>query len=640
MIKKLVVIIFATFAFLTPFISSANAQVSDKFYGTSNEYGGQEYISLFDSFVKVNKDNSIDVTEKIVYRTATGAQKHGIYRDIYPYSSEGRRMVLSNISVSGENGQSANSGVYAWQKLSSNSSRGGSNVRLKIGDPDSTFTGERVYIISYHASQAVAHPKNEKFDEIYWNATGNEWPMPIKTANITISLPQGVLATQTACYVGVFGANNNDNSCKSINGPSDFGTVLNEKIDNGLYSFDAENLGVGSGLTVAVGFPKGLIPEYTKSDDFWAFVQDFWQWIFAIIIPLASLIYFYRKWSLYGRDPKGRGVIVPQYDVPDKLTPLQVAGIVYEKIDQSKISAELIYLATKGYIKIKQIEGPKIFGLSTGPDYELTRLKSWYDYDDSAKADVGQSKQINSDLSDFQIKILNALFKNGFRDSVLLSSLKNSFYVHVPGIKHSVALSLKLRGYYKNLGNMEKRRVSVTFIPIMIVYFVIFSTAGGFLSILGNLVLPIVVGLVIGFIIHLIFSMFMASKTEMGVSTYEYLLGLKEYLQIAEKDRLAFHNAPEKKPEVFEKLLPFAMILGVEKSWAKEFEGIYMQPPGWYEGSMHGHAFSAIAFSNSLSDFGHYANSAMITAPQSSGGGSGGGGFSGGGGGGGGGGSW
>ncbi|KKT22394.1 MAG: hypothetical protein UW07_C0037G0011, partial [Candidatus Nomurabacteria bacterium GW2011_GWF2_43_8] len=113
--------------------------------------------------------------------------------------------------------------------------------------------------------------------------------------------------------------------------------------------------------------------------------------------------------------------------------------------------------------------------------------------------------------------------------------------------------------------------------------------------------------------------------------------GLKDYLQIAEKDRLLFHNAPEKKPEVFEKLLPYAMALGVADIWAKEFEGIYMAPPNWYVGSGNA-AFSAMAFNHSLSNFSSYTSSSLSSS--SSGSGSGGGGSSGGGGGGGGGGGW
>jgi len=122
-----------------------------------------------------------------------------------------------------------------------------------------------------------------------------------------------------------------------------------------------------------------------------------------------------------------------------------------------------------------------------------------------------------------------------------------------------------------------------------------------------------------------------------GVETKEYLLGLKEYLQIAEKDRLLFQNAPDKKPETFEKLLPYAMVLGVANIWAKEFADIYTSPPNWYT-STNAAAFNAITFNSSLTHFA--ALTSAVAASSSSGGGSGGGGFSGGGGGGGGGGGW
>ena len=109
-------------------------------------------------------------------------------------------------------------------------------------------------------------------------------------------------------------------------------------------------------------------------------------------------------------------------------------------------------------------------------------------------------------------------------------------------------------------------------------------------------------------------------------------------MDIAEKDRINFHNAPEKKPEVFEKFLPYAMVFGVEKAWAKEFEGIYTEPPKWYKDNNMS-TFNTIIFANSLHSFANYSNNAISSTPGK-GSGSGGGGFSGGGGGGGGGGSW
>ncbi len=130
----------------------------------------------------------------------------------------------------------------------------------------------------------------------------------------------------------------------------------------------------------------------------------------------------------------------------------------------------------------------------------------------------------------------------------------------------------------------------------------------------------------------------MHTVTPEGALMKEYIEGLKLYLQIAEKDRIRFNNAPEKSPELFEKLLPYAIVLNVEKAWAKEFEGIYDTPPSWYnDHTMRG--FTLGALTTNLGDFTKTASSSLSSAPGSSSG-SGGGGFSGGGGGGGGGGSW
>ena len=107
---------------------------------------------------------------------------------------------------------------------------------------------------------------------------------------------------------------------------------------------------------------------------------------------------------------------------------------------------------------------------------------------------------------------------------------------------------------------------------------------------------------------------------------------------MAEKERIKFHNAPEKTPQLFEKHLPYAMVLGVEKKWAKQFENIYTAPPSWYEGDFA--AFNAVIFVNSLNSFDSHSRSALATSPSSAAsggsgfsGGSSGGGFGGGGGG-------
>jgi uncharacterized membrane protein len=112
-------------------------------------------------------------------------------------------------------------------------------------------------------------------------------------------------------------------------------------------------------------------------------------------------------------------------------------------------------------------------------------------------------------------------------------------------------------------------------------------------------------------------------------------------LQVAEKDRLEFHNAPEKNPTRFEKLLPYAMCLKVEKQWAGQFSDVYKdQYNSWY-GSYNYTNFSAGILIADLQNFTSKSTATLgaSAAGHQSGFGAGGG-FSGGGFGGGGGGSW
>jgi uncharacterized membrane protein len=142
--------------------------------------------------------------------------------------------------------------------------------------------------------------------------------------------------------------------------------------------------------------------------------------------------------------------------------------------------------------------------------------------------------------------------------------------------------------------------------------------------------------------IIIIFSFVMPRVTLKGARIKEAILGFKEFLSVTETDRLKFHNAPEKNPELFEKFLPYAMVFGVEQEWAGQFKDIYRGQPSWFESSGSERVFTSLVLADFVSDFSGTANSSMITPPSASSGGSGmgGGGFSGGGFGGGGGGSW
>lgn len=562
----------------------------------------QEAVRSFDATITVNTDNSVDVREIITYETGPAAH-HGIYRDIYPYSSQDRKMEINSVVVTDGLGDpfpftTSNTGGY---------------VRLKIGDPNQTFTGERTYIISYHATRAVG--QFDTFDEIYWNVTGNEWNIPIYNITASILLPTGVTAIQSSCYYGPKGATT---QCSTQN-------------VNGVYeSITPPVLVPGEGVTIAVGFPKGVAIPYTTIDNLSRIWHRFGTWIVAGLIPLIVLILSLLYWYRYGRDPKGTGVIVPQYDVPDGLTPMEVAGIVSENVSPKNIPAEIIYLATRGYLKISELPEKK-FGLFTHTDYQLTQLQEGDDLP------IGSSRLL-----------LKSLFRSNGSDplprKMKLSFLKDSFYKDAAEVIESVLNALETKGYYRFLGRMKAKYRNVATILRLAVFsslFVAYAAAGLTQRLSGETILLFLASGVVSAAIFLLVSHFDPAKTVKGVAAKEYLLGLKLYLQIAEKRRIEFHNAPERSPEVFEKLLPYAMVLGVSDIWAKEFSDIDTVPPSWYEGETVGQ-FNTVSFANSLHTFNTSATSSLGTAPGGGGGlgGSGGGGSSGGGGGGGGGGSW
>lgn len=578
-----------------------------------------EVIKSFDSQITVNKDASVSVVETIVY-DSEGVSKHGIYRDITPKNAKGEVMKIQDISVVDTYGA-----AYQWSQQRNNG-----DIRLKIGDPNATFTGEKTYVVRYTATRAISFLND--YDEIYWNVTGNAWPFGIAKVHAQVTLPSGAEATQQACYTGVKGST--EKNCVGSNG----GFMASRAFV------------VGEGMTVAVGFPKGVVVPYvpTTKDKILDFIGLWWP----VLIPIATFIYMFRKWYRKGRDAKGRGVVVPEYEVVDSLTPLEAAVVLNQKIVPRDLVAEILYLATKGYISITRAE-QKGF-LSTKSTYTL-RLEK-IPLNELSLADKELLVTVfgtqSRDILNLQFSQLQKLSASAYipdtntlqvGTEVVLSN-RGMFIGLQQMVETRVRQQVVDKGYYtkdfapKNVFGTKKLITFAIFFGVFVVlqltnvlqtfFKVLFSGAEDIT------IVVFVFGVLLSVFIGTFFARLMPAKTTKGALARESLLGLKQYIEVAEKDRIDFHNAPEKNPQLFEQLLPYAIMFGLEKKWARAFASITMDAPSWYRGDTHN--FAAAAFVSSLhSDF----SSAFFTSMGSVGG-SGGGGSSGGGGGGGGGGSW
>lgn len=585
----------------------------------AQETSYSETIRSYEVSIIINKDASIDVSEKIDYDFGAN-QRHGIFRDIpISYRARGGNFSLriSDISVKDEAGT-----AYPFTK-----SKGflSPNVRIKIGDPDAYVTGIKTYVINYKIKRAINYFPDH--DELYWNAIGTEWRVPIENAEAIVLFPREIEVENLRydSFVGPFG---------SILRPTRITPISGDSGEIGAVEFFQASLAPYEGMTVVVGLPPGTLHKPSFFEVAAETVRGNW----VLLLPVLTFGILFRLWYTRGRDPRGREVVIAQYEAPDRLTPSEVGTILDEKVHNKDISADIINLAVKGYLKITRTESEKSSGLfGESHDYTFEKLKNERDLPNGFERKL-MTSLFRPDLD----QLLNpSLMKEDSEqlvetivspEIVRLSDLKDKFYKDLKDIRHLIYRSVVDKGYFP----ASPTKVKAIYAGVGAVIIALGVLSGFIFGYLG------IFSLVLSGIMVLGFAPLMPAKTKKGAEARELVLGLKEYLTVAEKDRLKFHNAPEKNPKHFEGLLPYAIALNVEDQWAAQFEDIYKEQPSWYYDPS-GARFSSSAFASDLNGFTSTASSVLSSSPSSTaaGGGSGfSGGGSGGGGGGGGGGSW
>ncbi|MDD5639550.1 MAG: DUF2207 domain-containing protein [Candidatus Pacebacteria bacterium] len=531
-----------------------------------------EEISNYQVDIQVNQDATVNIKENILY-DFENEQRHGIIRAIpYQYKNSAGNFNLryENFSVKDENNNDYNFSISFEDK----------NYKVKIGDEDILVTGQKNYIINYTVKRAIGYFENH--DELYWNAIGNEWTVPIKKASINMN---GFGINNVKCFYGDYGS---QNEC----------AVMQVK---NIYESTSENLDAGSGVTIAMSFNKGVIYEPTQSEKIIEFIKDNW----IVAIPFLVFIFLFYWWFKYGRDPKGKGIIIAQYSPLPELSPLESKAVMDETVDTQKIASEIIFLAIKKYLIIEKTTEKKL-GIFDSDDYVFKKLK-----------------EPDSNLTEFQNKLMVELFsdKDGkIIQEIALSSIKEhpqsmATFTTSEG-PNMIYQKLTDEKYFPN--NPQTVRISYIIAGCLITFFsfipLVINPFFGWINIAAIAISGIMV---------IIFGLVMPRKTMKGVTAKEYMLGLQKYISVAEAERIKFHNAPEKNPKHFEELLPYAIMFGLEKEWAKKFEGLNYNP-SWYSGGNYS-TFNAAVFASSINDINNSVSSAISTA------GSGGSGFSGGG---------
>ena len=346
--------------------------------------------------------------------------------------------------------------------------------------------------------------------------------------------------------------------------------------------------------------------------------------LFCLIGAFALVIWAFLHWQVKGRDEGRDQVIIPEYNIPADMPPYLLGALKDERVDSIDITASIIDLAYRGYLKITAVENAR--GKIT--DYKL---------DKTTPEATGKNKQAGATLDAFEEKLMSALFKSG--ESVQLNKIKLQFSRELPALKISGYDQLVEYKYFTKRPDKVRNNwlgfgiAGSTILFVVSIFLVNVFVVTGFC-------LSVVIGLV-----GTVGARFMPARTALGKELLAKVWGFKMYIETAEK-----YTLQNLTPEMFEKYLSYAIVFGIEKKWAEKFAGMYLPAPSWYNGSSL-NTFNSVVFASALRSFSTTSNSTLNYTPPSSssgsssgGGWSGGGGFSGGfsggGGGGGGGGAW
>lgn len=557
-----------------------------------NNFSISDYHIDYELSRDENNFSFLKTTETITAKFPDFNQNHGLERAL-PTTYQNHPLRLEIISVTDEKGKNLNFTTYDDSNK---------NKIVRIGDANIYVHGLNTYVITYTYENVTHFFEDTNADEFYWNTNGTAWRVPINNLAVTLKISDDLLPNlnnKTACY---FGKTGSTNDCELIKNTNTFST-------------SAKNLQSGENITIAVGFNPETFSTYKASTwEKFLFLYQILQLLFNIIggIIIVWIYLYLRKKTSRKRE---LNPIVTEFTPPKDFsvsTSAEITDNIFLK--NFAFTAQVIDFAVRGYVRIVETKPESLFKKA---EFNIEIIKSIEDL-------KAEEKEILIDI--FQ----EEAFKIGstFPTKKLRNNRKlfNRFLDNEPKLNKLIRENYLLQEELTETKKLMRKISLITFI----LGIVIFSPVMIFAAVLS-----------------FIFSYNCLRLTDKGLALKRYVLGLKQYIKVAEAERMKMLQSPEGAEKIkidtsdtkqliklYESVLPYAILFGFEKEWKKSLALYYTDTnssPSWFVG-MSGASFSMSDFSNSFSNF--------TSSTNSSSGGSGGGGSSGGGGGGGGGGGW
>ena len=613
-----------------------------------SDYSYYDYVlDKYDVNIKINEDNTFDVVETIT--AYFNEPKHGIFRTI-PLTNKITRL---DGSKSTNRARITNLSVNSKYKVS----RENGNYKVQIGDANKTLTGEQNYVIKY--TYNLGKDKIKDYDELYYNIIGNEWDTAIGNITFTITMPKNFDSSKLGFSSGSTGSTDNSNIKYNVS----------NNVITGKYT---SILGKNEALTVRCELPDGY---FSKAKD----IIEPILYIEIIVSSLFLLISCF-LWYKFGKDDKVIETV--EFYPPEGLNSLDVGFLYKGYINNKDIISLLIYLASKGYIKIIEEKKSQFFRYN---DFKIIRLKK-YDGNDVNEEIFFNKLFLTDDGYLNETTLFNLCYSYVTADEILTNinskEYKNKFYENKAANKKIFIILMIIIAYllitispllifdqsvlifpaifttgiilihlfrsdfeknYKfTLENGDtfkiptKSKTRIFRIILDLIFGGIFWTILILPSLLQDIsyltAYIICLVCILGMFICL---KFIPKRTKYGNEMFGKIKDFKKFIETAEKDKLK--ALVEEYPTYFYDILPYTYVLCISDKWIKKFESIPIIPPSWYDGIGD---FDIDSFSSFINDSMSSVESSISSISSSSSDSSSGGGSSGGGSGGGGGGSW
>jgi hypothetical protein len=414
--------------------------------------------------------------------------------------------------------------------------------QIEVGDGRTMLSGVHTYRLSYDVINSVNFVGGRP--ELFYSALGREWDGPIDKVTISMALSpeQSKLASNTIAYVGNFGGKRHART----------------KFGAAALNVACEKLAANQDLLVVVPLPQQAV----ANNGLPAAVNEVYETSqIAVLLPAGTLAMLFLLWLLIGSDQRlGKPPVFTlgaPWQPPAELTPAEMGSILDESCDDKDIFVTVFDLAARGYLMIR--ETPNHGGTGYGSkDYEFSQ----------------PPQPVQGFLKTHEELFMNVIFSG--RNKVYLSDMPGYLIDYLPVLRKQILQGLTKDKFFARDPQADRDYFAKTGSCILAVGASLYAYS----IFVSNTYQLTSYGLIISGLLIFVSSGVMPKRTRKGVGAIAQAHAFEHFILHAKDSEI--DEAARLEPAVFERLLPYAMVLGMAEFWAARFKHLVKQAPDWY----------------------------------------------------------